>query len=277
MSELTPSGCFYYGMLTRHGQVLNSNTTTNSVLSISFLPSSLVYTHPQTEAAPDTRSPTAMDLSTLSTSLPPGLADAEREMGDKFKGMYAMAEWVARATGARWTARGEEGGGGGGLVEGRVMGVVGDALARQIDDPNTDSAAAAMSITHLYKSSLGYTKVGGGKNMTVSQWDMGGTEVVKRAAKTSTGSNAELGHLALGIRALSEEALEARDSRPGGGAAMRTCKGQGEARVSDRTQCVPTPGRQGRGSDIAPPHRHIATSLLTTTHLLSGRLHTWTD
>jgi hypothetical protein len=45
--------------------------------------------------------PSNMDLSALGSSLPPGLADAERDMGDKFRGMsgarIALITWLRAA------------------------------------------------------------------------------------------------------------------------------------------------------------------------------------
>lgn len=39
-----------------------------------------------------------MDLSSLDSTLPPALADAERDMGDKFRGMsHSVVEGIRRA------------------------------------------------------------------------------------------------------------------------------------------------------------------------------------
>lgn len=67
--------------------------------------------------------PSKMDLSALNSTLPPGLADGEREMGDKFRGKFRSSRPVNST--------------------GRV----------------SNPAAAALSITTLYKTSLANTKV----------------------------------------------------------------------------------------------------------------------
>ena len=74
-----------------------------------------------------------MDLSSLNQTLPPDLADAERDMGDKFRGASTAPSFSLPCNPFLLPL----------IAQLKLTAVI----------------AAALSITNLYKSSLSYTKV----------------------------------------------------------------------------------------------------------------------